>query len=478
MARFRRIPETGGETSGMGDAWEIFKHVLRWRTLPEGCDTRADRAAALLGRIAEAARAEDAAEVRRLATRALRDIPDPLVGTAVLVPRLLSDAKRAVEAEALALRCASQTEPDRRAFVAALLAVAVAQQARRAASSQYAAQALAALDDVDDDVLTAHIEARLAEAATWRGDILAQVELAERSLRRFERHGQFAHAAAVISMLLLPQYENGDLGGAHALIEVGESYARRAGSPTMLRLYGTFRVLHAAMSGDDEALAAYTGPHFSQSLYDKFVLLWYASMPYAWNGRWHDYLARVESAEPVTVAQRALVDATLAVGAAATRDDARARTLWRRAVHRVAHGGAWNLSDTRIRRVARALACAAGVAVGDVARAHRAALPLRGTRQLAVFTGEPEPTLAGYQRVVASMHDARARSQSVVELTPAQLAILATLATDATIADIARNDPARRSVATIRSHVQHLYDVLGVHSRTGAVLKAKELALL
>jgi len=462
----------------VADHWELAKHVLAHRALPPDCDPRADRVTALLDAIARGLRAEDAAEVERLASRALREFPDRFVATAFLAPRMLTDAKRAAETEALLLDCGPQARPDRRAFAAALLSSALAQQARRAASARYAAQAVEALEDVDDDLLTAHVEARLAESATWRGDIAELLVLAERSTERFERHGHFAQAASVLTMQLLPRYENGDLDGAKTLIDRVDACARRAGNVRMVAVASTLRLLHAAMSGDEAALGADNASPVGQSAYDRCILLVYTAHPHAWHGRWHDFIARVERAEPVTVAQRALVDATLAVGAAATRDDARARVLWRRAVHRLAGGPTWHLSDTRVRRMARALACAAGAAIGDVARAHRAAVPLRGTRQLAVFTGSPEPTLAGQVRIVTRMREARMRSEPAVVLTPAQAAILKTLVTDASIAEIARNDPERRSIATIRSHVQQLYGVLGVHSRTGAVMKAKELALL
>jgi ATP/maltotriose-dependent transcriptional regulator MalT len=460
------------------DHWEIAKHVMAWHALPEGYSPRTDRVAGMLHAIAGALRDEDDADVERLAARAVREVPDRFIGTAFLVPKLLRASKRASEAEAAVLECGPQTAVERRAFAVSLLASALAQQARLRASARYAAEAVAALEDVDDEVLTAHVESRIAEAATWRGDVLETMDFAERAARRYERHGLFRLAAGAVSMQLLPHYENGDIAGANAVIDRFETYARLSSNQRWLSLAATLRVLHAAMIADEASLDAWHGPLLGSSGYDRFVLAVYTSLPHAWHGRWHDFLARVETAQPVTVAQRALVDATLALGAAATRDDVKARMLWRRAVHRIAGGATWHLSDVRIRRLVRALACAAGEAVGDVASAQRAAIPLRGTRHEAVFTGEPEPTLAGHQRAVARMREARRATEPSVFLTPAQAFILKTLATDASIAEIARNDPEHRSVATIRSHVQRLYDVLGVHSRTGAVLKAKELALL
>jgi DNA-binding CsgD family transcriptional regulator len=463
----------------MADPWDVAKHVLLFKTLPPGCDRAGDdHVIPLLARLADALRAAESAEVERLSRRALRDSADPFIPTAFLVTRLLTDANRAAEADALIADCGAQEHPERRALATALLASASAQQVRPAASARYAAESLAALQDVDDDVFTGFIEGRLAEAATWRGDLASTLELAERSVRRFERHGADTMAAASLTMQFLPRFEAGDIGALRELLAKGEAYAKRGGSPALLRTYANFRVVVAAMTGDEASLEGSSGPIAARSAHDSFVAHLYAAMPHAWNGRWHDYLAMVRSAEPVTPAHRALLDATLAIGAAATRDDAEARTRWRRAVHRLATGGMWNLADTRIRRFARALACVAGVAVGDVARANRAALPLRGTRQFAVFTGEPDPMCAGYQRIVAAMREARKRTEPAVLLTPSQTAILKTLATDASITEIARNDPERRSVATIRSHVQRLYEVLDVHSRTGAVLKAKELLLI
>ena len=89
----------------------------------------------------------------------------------------------------------------------------------------------------------------------------------------------------------------------------------------------------------------------------------------------------------------------------------------------------------------------------------------------------PEPGLAGFQELVRAARDTRQKLEPAIALTAAQVEILRLLETDATVAEIARRDPARRSAATIRAHVQHVYEALGVHSRAAAVVKAKELAL-
>jgi DNA-binding CsgD family transcriptional regulator len=462
----------------MANRWDVAKHIMLWKALPPDCDPGSDRVLALLARIAEAAHADEFLEVERLCRRALRDLPGHVIPTVFLAARLLTDGKRADDAAELVAACGTDDHPERRALVAALSASAAAHLARRGASVRHAADSLRALEDVDDELFTGYVEARLAEAAAWRGDVVSTRELSERATHRFERHGADALAATTITLQILPQFDAGDLEAVRELLAAGKTYARRSGSPALQRTFATFRLTIGAMTGDETMLDVPSRHLDAASKHDSFVALVYATMPHAWYGRWHDYLALIRQAEPVTQAHWALIDAMLAVCAAALRDDVEARSRWRRAVHRLASGPTWNVSDTRVRRVARALACVAGVAIGDVARAQRAALPLRGTRQLAVFTGEPEPTCAGFQRIVAAMHERRKSTQPAVALTPAQTAILKLLATDASIAQIAREDPQHRSVATIRSHVQSVYEVLEVRSRTGAVMKAKELSLL
>lgn len=463
----------------MADRWAVAKHVMLYRTLPSGCvPDGSDRVMGLLARIAEAVRSDELGEIERQCRRALRDLPGHYIPTVFLAARLLTDGKRADEAAELIAACGTDDHPERRAWIMALSASAAAHLTRRAASARYAAESLRALEDVDDELFTGYTEARLGEAATWRGDVVATRELAKSATSRFERNGADAMAAATITLQVLPELDRGDLGAVHELLATGSEYARRSGSRSLQRTYTTFQLTIGAMIGDEAMLDRSSRGFETLTTHDTFVALVYATMPHAWYGRWHDYLAMIRQAEPVTQAHWALLDAMLALCAAAIRDDNEARSRWRRAVHRLASGPTWNLSDTRVRRLARALACVAGVAIGDLARAQRAALPLRGTRQLAVFTGEPEPTCAGFQRIVAAMHQRRRSTEPAVQLTDTQTAILKLLATDASIAQIAREDPQRRSVATIRSHVQSVYEILEVHSRTGAVIKAKELSLL
>lgn len=464
----------------MPEHWQLAKRVLIWNADPPAlAGGPPDATRALLVGIASAYRADQAAEVDRLCRRALRSSPDPFIPTMFLAARLVNAASGADEAEVLILQCGVQTSPERRAYAAALLALARAWRQQRASAEQCAAEALAALEDVEDDAFVGFIEMRLTLAAQLRGDLTSVQELADRAVSRLERAQAYALAANTLTFRYLPHLELGDIDAARALLARAAKLAALGDSPTTKRTIENISLAFAVTIGDEEEMRAHTAaPFAAHHAYDSFLIAIYLAMPAGWKSRWHDFLARVGGAEPVTRAQQALKDALIAVGSAATRDDAEARTRWRRAVHRLAHGSTWHLSDTRIRRLARALACTAGAAVGDIARANRAAAPLRGSRQLAVFTGAQEPTYAGFQRLVSAMRDARRALDPAVALTPAQASLLKALASDASIAEIARQDPQRRSVATIRSHVQRLYDALEVHSRTAAVLKAKELSLL
>jgi DNA-binding CsgD family transcriptional regulator len=464
----------------MSDQWRLAKRLMIWNEEPPPePGRRADATSALLAGIARALRADQAAEVDRLCRHAMRASADAFIPAIFLAARLLNGPGGVDEAESLLLSCGVQTDPERRAYAAALLAFAWAWRQQRAPSERYAAEALAALEDVEDDAFIGLVEMRLTQAAQWRGDIVSVNELAARAASRLERAQAYTLAANTLTFQYLPSLELGDIAAVRAILARAAKLAELGGAPTQKRTIASMRLGFAVLTGDEVELHAHSAaPFTAHNAYDTFLSTVYFAMPAAWERRWHDFLAQLHNAEPVSRAQQALKDALIAVGAAAAGDDGEARSRWRRAVHRLAHGSAWNLSDTRIRRLARALACAAGDTIGDVARAQRAALPLRGSRQLAVFSGEHEPTYAGYQRLVAAMRESRKVADLAVALTRAQAALLKLLATDASIAEIARQDPERRSVATIRSHVQHVYDALDVHSRTAAVLKAKELSLL
>jgi ATP/maltotriose-dependent transcriptional regulator MalT len=464
----------------MSDHWHLAKRVMIWNDEPPLSEPgrHADATTALLSGIARALQADQAAEVERLCRHAMRGSSDAFIPAMFLAARLLNGPSGVDEAESLILKCGIQENPERRAYAAALLAFAWAWREQRVLSERHAATALAALEDVDDEAFIGLVEMRLTQAAQWRGDMVSVNELAARSATRLERAGAFTLAANTLTFQCLPNIELGDMEAVRDILTRAARLADLGGAPTVKRTVANMRLAYAVMTGDDAEMSAYKATPFAHNAYDAFVTAVYFATQVGWHRRWHDFLAQLGNADPVSSAQQALKDAMIAVGATATNDDAEARSRWRRAVHRLAHGSAWNLSDTRIRRLARALACVAGATIGEVARAERAAVPLRGTRQLAVYTGEPEPTYAGFQRLVTAMRESRKAADPAVFLTPAQSALLKALASDASVPEIARQDPERRSVATIRSHVQHLYEALDVHSRTAAVLKAKELSLL
>ena len=460
--------------------WELAKRVLIWSIEPPPPQPGrpADAMTVLLSRIAHALQADEAEEIDRFCRHAMRGAADPFIPAIFLAGWLLKGPDGADEAESLIHSCGVQENPEKRAYAAALLAFAWTWRRQRDQSERFAAESLAALQDVDDDAFVGVVEMRLAQAAAFRFDIAGLNELATRSASRLERARAYSLAANVLTFRFLPTLELGDIDAAREVLAKAAAFAELGDRPAHKRMLANMRMVFAITTGDEAELHAVNSMPFAHNAYDAFITTTYVAIPAAWHGRWNDFLAQLRNAEPVSRAQKALIDALVAVAAVATRDDAEARSRWRRAVHRLADGSAWHLSDTRIRRLARALACSAGAAIGDVARAHRAALPLRGSRQLAVYDGTPEPSYAGFQRVVAAMRASRKAAEPAIALTPAQAAMLQALATDASIAQIARQDPERRSVATIRSHVQHLYDVLDVHSRTAAVLKAKELRLL
>ena len=139
----------------MSDHWQLAKRVMIWNEeppLPEP-GRRADATTALLTGIARALQADQATEVDRLCRHAMRDSPDAFIPAMFLAARLLNAPTGVDEAEELILRCGIQENPERRAYAAALLAFAWAWRHERAPSERHAAEALAALEDVEDDAV-------------------------------------------------------------------------------------------------------------------------------------------------------------------------------------------------------------------------------------------------------------------------------------------------------------------------------------
>ncbi len=101
----------------------------------------------------------------------MRDLSDPFVPAVFLAARLLSAPGGVDEAESLMLRYGVRENPEQRAYVSALLAFTWAWREQRAPSERFAAESLAALEDVDDDAFIGLVEMQLTQAAQWRGDI-------------------------------------------------------------------------------------------------------------------------------------------------------------------------------------------------------------------------------------------------------------------------------------------------------------------
>jgi DNA-binding CsgD family transcriptional regulator len=188
-----------------------------------------------------------------------------------------------------------------------------------------------------------------------------------------------------------------------------------------------------------------------------------------------------------TDGERSLCRALLALAAIALNDDDAARRLSRQAIstsarperHLSAH-------EMRYRRLARALASAAGELVGDLVRGRRAAEArfLQDDPGIAMLVKLPADlrvetvpnTVRGYARMVAVVAEQLRARPAIGPLTTTEVEILK-------LVGLGRNAPQiaallERSPHTVRTHLRNIGAKLEVHGRLEAVSRARQLGLL
>jgi DNA-binding NarL/FixJ family response regulator len=431
-------------------------------------------------------RAESA--LRRAAEGASEDDRPYVVD--VLAPLLISRGLFARAAASIASTASPKLELGR----VALQAVVDAASGATHLSAQRAASIREALPHLGDDVMRLRISHRLALAAYWRRDPAEALVSVAEGLHAAKLLGAHRFAATLHSVAYeTHQTCTGDSEAAwrHALsvardAELGGDASQHAWA--CVRLYEL-----AAERGDDDALAdarLALDARLSEPLRERFPAGVAEALRLARHAEFaaaRDVLTVLKDTVGRSESERALCRALMAVASVALHDLDAARRLSRQAISSSArpdrHLAAQQL---RYRRLARALASAAGEIVGDVVRGRRAAAArfLHGDGGIATLVGiaagagaETVPeTVRGYAHVLVLARERYQGRPSSGPLTAMEVQVLR-------LVDSGKKAPAiaallDRSPHTIRTHLRNVSAKLETHGRAQTLARAREMGLL
>ncbi|MEO6990928.1 MAG: LuxR C-terminal-related transcriptional regulator, partial [Candidatus Baltobacteraceae bacterium] len=211
----------------------------------------------------------------------------------------------------------------------------------------------------------------------------------------------------------------------------------------------------------------------------------------AWRGDFSTVVAIASIAGSASLrsrAERALCSALEALGQAVLGEVSLSRRQARYALALASlHGPSPHSPlDTRYQRIARTVAAAACVIVGDTTRGRRAltAKGFRGDADMqslfrVVDSGRWEaapPRIRGYARAIAEVRQGVASSLAASPLTPSEIAVLQLLADGKSAPEIARS--LGRSVYTVRAHTRAIIEKFNAHGRFEAISRARRAGYL
>jgi DNA-binding CsgD family transcriptional regulator len=409
----------------------------------------------------------------------------------LLIPFLLN-SNRLLDAEE-ALDAVSDTIPELAPAFAASRAWLAARKGDDGTSVLWATEALLTGRAVDNPLIVGRVLTRTAVAAFYREDFEEAQDRALEAARWNERLESHRSACACYSILYtIAQDWVGDPDVARYHARRLTMSAHLAGDLSMEN-WGVLAQLDiAAEAGDARRVASLRGrlaanPLNEQYYQERFVYTITDVLAHGWDGRFD--LARIaitalRNRENLSLAERALCDALLAIVSLSNWNTDLARRLARRTLSETTERSAKEpLFESRRRRIARILAAAVCIVLGDV---------VRGRRALSRWI-DPEQRFAGIvgangmaeERTPALMHGyvrflnrACAMANLVRPthgLTDAELEILRALPAGMTLASLA--DSLGKSRKTVERQVGNIYAKLHVANRAQAIQRARDLGI-
>jgi DNA-binding CsgD family transcriptional regulator len=409
----------------------------------------------------------------------------------LLLP-LLINTNEIDEAEE-ALQATDDTAAELAPAFAALRAVVAARQGNDSASAWYAREALRSGRAVDNPMIVGRVLQRTALAAFYREDFEEAQDRALEAARWYERLESHRNTATAYSILYVIAHDwTGDP-------DLSRYYARRMTMTGHLAedlamenwgLLAQFEV--AAEAGDARRVGSLRGRLLSNPLNEQYYRERFSYgisevLAQGWAGRFDAArvgLTSLRQAETLTLSERALCDALLAIVAVSTWHTELARRRARRTISLTAeHSRNEPLFERRRRRLARVLAAAVCIVLGDTVRGRRALSRIVDPEQM--FAGLITPRgmdqtavpvfMRGYAKF---LNQACAQADTVRPthgLTEAEMEILKTLPGGLTLRTIASS--LGKSKKTVERQVGSIYAKLHVANRAQAIRRARDLGL-
>ncbi len=469
---------------------------------------RLDEIEGLLGRFSAAHRLRDP---RALALRAMRtvlagDAPGGIgllqraVGQSdlrtrpymidLLVPLLITSS--AIDAAEEALNQPGDIAPELRPALLALRSVIAARRGHDEVSRRLSADAAVQARENEQPMIMARVLQRNSLAAFYREDFAEAQERSLEAARAYERLGAYRHAAIAYSVLYVIAHAwSGDPDVARFYAERMTMNGRRAEDFSWQNLGLVAQMELAAEAGDHRRLGSIRARLMANPLHEqyceRFSIVLAGALANGWSGHFEGAraaLMAVRGTPDRTLPQRALCDALLALLAAAAWNVPDARRLARLVISQtIDHTAHEPLYDFRHRRIARIVAAAACLIIGETTRGRRALSrafdPDHTLNQYLTPQGIREdrvPALIrGYARLINAAAAAAAASRPALGLTPAEVAVLRALPDGSTFAQIAAGFG--KSKKTVERQVESIYEKLQVSNRAQAIQRARDLGL-
>lgn len=409
----------------------------------------------------------------------------------LLIPLLVSTQRIEEAAEALALTNDSVSELA--PVFAGLRAIVAARQGNDTASAWFAKEALETGRGVDNPMIVGRVLHRTALAAFYREDFDEAQDRALEAARWFEELDSHRNAAACYSILYIIAHDwVGDPDVARFYARRMAMSAHRAEDLTMENRGVLAQLDIAAEAGDvrrvrslkTQLLANPLNEQFSR---ERFSYTISEALALGWEGRFDAArvaLTAIRNSETMSLPERSICDALLAIAALSTWHVDLARRAARRTISQTSERSVKEpLFDARRRRIARILAAAVCFAVGDTVRGRRAlSRSVDPEQKFAAIMGadgvdesEVPAMMRGYAMFLNEACRAASRARPSHHLTEAELEVLKALPTGMTLATIASS--LGKSKKTVERQVGQIYAKLHVGNRAQAIARARDLGI-
>ena len=374
----------------------------------------------------------------------------------------------------------------------ALRAVLAARRGQDDSSRRLAEEAVALAQDSDYPMIISRVLQRSSLAAYYREDFPEAQERGLQAARAYEHLGSYRHAAIAYSVLYVIAHDwSGDTDVARFYAERVTMNGRRADDLSWQNygLVAQFEI--AAEAGDHRRLGSIRARLMANPLHEqygeRFSMVLAEALAAGWSGRFdaaRAALVSIRAVEGRTLPERSLCDALLGLLAAASWNIADARRLARLVISQTSdHTAHEPLCDSRRRRIARVVAAATCLMIGETTRGRRALSRAFDPDHTLIYLLTPQgvdeqrvsPLIRGYARFINAAAAAAAASRPALGLTPAEIAVLRALPDGVTLAEIAAGFG--KSKKTVERQVESIYGKLHVSNRAQAIQRARDLGL-